>query len=153
MLLSTAMLRAQPRYTIQFGGGGLGLQWLSLMFEVNAHSFSDSSIVQSMRFATGYGIPMLNATYLPVEMRLVGFQGSHHLEAVAGCNIQVAWTEGADDGWRDVGSSPLNPTAALVYRFEPEEGGFFLRFGIGIVYIVTDKFLLPCGTGGIGIAF
>lgn len=153
LMFGTTEMFAQPRCSVQLGAGGLSLHWLSVMLEVNAFQFPKEFVIQSLRISSGYGLPMFNAQYLPVEMRLVGLQGTNHIEAVIGCNIQVRWTEGADDGWRDFASSALNPTAALVYRFEPEDGGFFFRLGVGCVYMVTDQYVLPCGTGGFGIAF
>lgn len=152
MTMCYAPMQAQPDWSLQAGFGGLSFSWLAVHVEATVVKFDSTTTFQSIRVASGYGIRMLNATYLPLQSHLILFHGSDHVEVIAGLNVQIAWQP--DSGtFKEFSSSPINPTVALGYRYEHPRGGFVFRFGLGGMWHVADCVFLPCAASGIGVSF
>jgi hypothetical protein len=144
---------SQKPYSIQVGGGATSMSWLSFTIEAKIHAFDKESLVQALAVSTGYGIPMFNAAFVPLDLHGLFFQGSNHVDVTVGANIQVNYKQPNDDGWRDLQSSLVNPTASLSYRYESEDGGFCFRIGLGAMYAVHDARFTPQIVIGYGWTF
>jgi hypothetical protein len=130
------------------------MSWLSLTAEAKVHVYEQSSIVQSLAVSTGWGYPLFNATFVPLDLHVLFFHGSSHIDATVGVNVQTRYNEPDDVlGFRDLKSSLLNPTASLSYRFEPESGGFTFRIGLVTMYAVNDLWWIPSGVVAYGWTF
>lgn len=144
---------AQKTLSVQVGGGATSMSWISFTIEAEIHSFDKESLVQSFAVSTGYGLPMFNATFIPMELHTILFHGNDHLDVALGANFQVRYKQPNSDGWKDLQYSPINPTSSLSYRFEPENGGFCFRIGLGAMYAVADAIFIPQSVIGFGWTF
>jgi len=147
------MALSQKTFSIQFGGGGTSISWLSITAEAKVLKFERSSIIQSLAVSTGYGIPMLNATFLPLDAHIILFQGNSHLDVTMGANVQVKYKQPNNDGWKDLQTSAVNPTGSMSYRYDPEDGGFCFHIGLCAMYAVNDSWFIPMVVSGIGWSF
>lgn len=144
---------SQKAFSVQVGGGATSMSWLSFTLEARIQTFEKGSIVQSVAVSTGYGAPMFNATFLPLELHGIFFQGDGHLDLTLGANVEIKYKQPNGDGWKDLRSSPVNPTSSLSYRYEPVNGGFCFRFGLGAMYAVADNWVIPQVVMGVGWTF
>jgi hypothetical protein len=162
MLLVCAMLlsssaKSQPTFTAGFGTVGVNPA-IGLEFDYNVYSFGGDSTLQSMRLGSGIAILSPKGSYfVPVEGRLVWFRGSSHLETMMGLALQIYW-EPAERFERSVGDkflgrSLISPSFSCTYRFEPEDGGFFFRVGLGGFYNFGDKKVWYMVVASYGISF
>lgn len=147
-------VQAQPTVSLGMHAMGMGLHWLGLTAEVNVFRPDTVGLLRSLNIAVGFGAPMRNASYVPVEARAVLFSGSSHVEASVGVSIQVLYRDTSfKSTFVHLSSAPLVPGALVGYRFEPDSGGLLLRFGLGVMYHYNDKLVTPIGVSTIGFSF
>jgi hypothetical protein len=154
VLLAKASMSAQP--TINAGLGWVGFSaTIGIDFEYNILPIKDQIPFNSLRISSGIGGRILNAWYIPLEARLILFGSSNHIEIIAGVNTQVYWEETSKGTptTKRLGSALFNPTFGFAYRFEPKDGGFLFRAGLGCIYSVGDSKLFPTGTACFGWSF
>lgn len=155
-ILVSFITQANAQPTINAGLGWVGFSFtFGFDIEYNILPIKEQIPFNSLRVGTGIGAPVLNAWYVPLEARLILFGGSNHLEIIAGVNTQVYWEETNKEAptTKRYGSALFNPTYGFAYRFEPPNGGFLFRAGLGHIYSVGDSKLMPVGTACFGWAF
>lgn len=153
--LNCHSLYGQSNWTVEIGSVGSSLSFIGLMVDINVMNTPNAEPLQSIRLASGYGLTRMdNAQFLPIECRFVLFRGSSHVEAMIGVNVQTYWAPPPPSfGSLRIGRSFLCPSTGVVYRFDPEDGGFFFRIGIGVTYVIADTKFFPQMVLGYGWAF
>lgn len=156
-LLCSGMVQrvhAQPMYSLGVSGMGMGVHWLGLTAEMYIYRPDTVTRLRSLNLAVSYGAPQLHVSYVPVELRAVLFSGSSHLEVAVGANIQVEYNEWVPAStFKEVPSYVLVPGASLAYRYEPDDGGFFFRYGFGVLFYYNDNLGQAFGTATAGFSF
>jgi len=153
LFMARIQCEAQPDWGIQLGLGGMSVSWFAIHVEVTVLKFDSTSTHQSLRFASGYGLRITNASYLPLELHYLAFHGSDHLEAIAGVNVQTEWYSAEQSIGKEFPRSPINPIAAFGYRYEKPTGGFVFRIAAGSMLLAADPQFLHFLAVGLGASF
>lgn len=157
VLCCSAMPRqthAQPSYAVGVCAIGMGLHWVGLTAEMKVYQPDSVELLRSLHVSVSYGAAILHASYVPVELRAVMFSGSSHLEAAVGASIQVEYSTWIPaSSFKEVPSYGFVPGASLAYRYEADDGGFFVRVGLGALMYYNDNLVQGFVAQTIGFSF